>query len=68
MRDKVLYLMGEADPFAKLGGKATLERYGMNARFFPEVGHGINHEIAGEINAILIDSLGADSAADRLRM
>ncbi|HML47715.1 MAG TPA: alpha/beta hydrolase [Clostridia bacterium] len=59
-RDKVLYLIGEADPFAKLGGKAMLERYGMNARFFPEVGHGINHEIAGEINAILIEYFGAD--------
>jgi len=24
----------------------------MNARFFPETGHGINHEISEEINAI----------------
>ena len=64
-RDKVLYLMGESDPFARLGGKAALERYGMNARFFPEVGHGINHEIAEEMNAILIAYFNADTAAQQ---
>ncbi len=55
IRNKVLYLAGEADPFSLLGGKAALEKYRMNARFFDDVGHGINHEIAGEINAILIE-------------
>lgn len=54
LRDKVLYLMGEADPFAVMGGKAALEKYNMNAQFFPNVGHGINHEIADEINNIII--------------
>lgn len=55
IRDKVLYLIGEADPFSQLGGKALIEKYHMNARFFKEVGHGINHEIADEINRSLID-------------
>jgi len=55
LREKTLYLMGEADPFAVLGGKAMLLRYKMNAQFFPDVGHGINHEIAEEINRILVD-------------
>lgn len=54
IRSKILYLMGEADPFSILGGKAVTENYRMNALFFPGVGHGINHEIADEINTILI--------------
>lgn len=57
IRDKTLCLVGEADPFAILGGKAALEKYKMNARFFADVGHGINHEIASEINALLIEYL-----------
>ncbi|WP_438431858.1 alpha/beta fold hydrolase [Gorillibacterium sp. sgz500922] len=55
IRGKVLYLVGESDPFAILGGKAALELYRMNARFYPGVGHGINHEIPDEINSVLID-------------
>jgi pimeloyl-ACP methyl ester carboxylesterase len=55
IREKTLYLVGEDDPFAKLGGKTALLKNNMNVRFFPEVGHGINHEIADEINKILID-------------
>ena len=57
IRDKTLYLVGDDDPFAKLGGKDDLLQYKMNARFFPDVGHGINHEIAEEINAIIPDFL-----------
>ena len=55
IRGKILYLTGDADPFSILGGKAALEEYKMNACFFADVGHGINHEIADEINAILIE-------------
>lgn len=54
IRSKVLYLVGTADPFSILGGRATLEKYRMNVRFFDDVGHGINHEMAEEINEILI--------------
>lgn len=54
IRDKVLYLVGEEDPFAKLGGKQALLKNKMQVRFFPGVGHGINHEIADEINVVLI--------------
>jgi pimeloyl-ACP methyl ester carboxylesterase len=57
IRDKTLYLMGEEDPFARLGGKDALVRYAMDARFFPRVGHGINHEISEEINKILAGHL-----------
>ena len=55
IREKTLYLIGNDDPFAKLGGKDAIFKNNMNAQFFPEVGHGINHEIADEINQILID-------------
>lgn len=55
IKEKCLYLVGEADPFAKLGGKAMLEQYHMNTKFIPDVGHGINHEISDEINTMIID-------------
>jgi len=55
IREKTLYLVGEDDPFAKLGSKDVLLKNRMNVKFFPEVGHGINHEIAKEINQILIE-------------
>lgn len=54
IRDKIIYLVGLEDPFQKLGGADTLRNYGMNVRFYEEVGHGINHEIAEEINSIVI--------------
>jgi len=57
IRGKVLFLVGEDDPFAKLGGKDALLQYKMNVQFFPEVGHGINHEISEEINRLLIGYL-----------
>ena len=55
IRDKTLYLIGDDDPFAILDGKEELLKYNMNIRFFPDVGHGINHEIADEVNRIIID-------------
>jgi pimeloyl-ACP methyl ester carboxylesterase len=54
IRDKALYLVGVEDPFAKLGGKNALIRYRMNAKFYPEAGHGINHEISDKINNEII--------------
>ncbi len=58
VRGKCLYLVGEEDPFAKLGGKAALIENKMNAEFFEGVGHGINHEIAGVINQKMLDYFG----------
>lgn len=57
IKNKALYLAGEKDPFMMLGGKDALLRYKMNARIFPDAGHGINHEIADEINHLIIDYL-----------
>ncbi|HPF88583.1 MAG TPA: alpha/beta hydrolase [Candidatus Limiplasma sp.] len=54
IRDKALYLMGEADPFALLGGKAALLDHQMNAKFYPDTGHGINHERTDAVNQEII--------------
>ncbi|GGG12525.1 putative carboxylesterase nap [Paenibacillus aceti] len=55
LRDKVFYLVGLDDPFEKMGGAEALRAYDMNARFYEGAGHGINHEIADEINQMVID-------------
>jgi pimeloyl-ACP methyl ester carboxylesterase len=57
IQNKTLYLVGEDDPFAQLGAKQALLQYKMNAQFFPQVGHGINHEIADKVNEIVIGYL-----------
>lgn len=57
LREKALYLMGEEDPFVKFGAGDALTRHHMNARFYPEVGHGINHEIPGEIHSAILHYL-----------
>lgn len=57
IREKVHFLVGNDDPFAKLGGKEALLKFQMNVQFFPEVGHCINHEIAKEINQLLVNLL-----------
>lgn len=57
IRNKALFLVGDDDPFAKLGGKNALIQYKMNAKFYPKVGHGINHEISEEINKRIIEYL-----------
>lgn len=57
IRGKTLFLVGDDDPFAKLGGKDALLKCKMNARFFPQVGHGINYEISETVNQIVIDYL-----------
>lgn len=50
IRDKVYFLVGEEDPFQKLGGKQELLKYNMQVQFYPDAGHGLNHELAAEIN------------------
>lgn len=54
IRDKALFLRGDADPLSN-NCKAALDKYNMNYRFFKGVGHGINHEISQEINKIIIE-------------
>ena len=57
IRDKVTYLVGTEDPFEKIGGKEVLLRNRMNAVFYDGAGHGLNHELAGEINRKIISIL-----------
>ena len=57
IRDRVIYLVGEEDPFEKLGGKILLQQYNMNTVFYPDAGHGLNHELSEEINRKIIDIL-----------
>ena len=57
IREKIIYLAGDEDPFQKLGGKAALQSYCMKAVFYPDAGHGLNHELAEEINQKLLEEL-----------
>ncbi|MBP3886373.1 MAG: alpha/beta fold hydrolase [Cellulosilyticum sp.] len=53
IRENTYYLIGEEDPFEKLGGKEALIQHKMKVRFFEETGHGINHEKAEEVNQLV---------------
>ena len=57
IRPVAFYLVGKDDPFMQLGGEGVLERERMNYKVYPGVGHGINHEISGEINRTVVDIL-----------
>jgi len=58
---KSLFLCGESDPLGdRSRAEAQGEKYGVPFRFFPGAGYGLNHELPGEINAILIDFLGSE--------
>ena len=63
IRDKVVYLVGEEDPFQKLGGREALLENRMNVFFYPDAGHGLNHELSDEINRKIVELLGAEGAA-----
>lgn len=54
IRDKVFYFVGNEDPFQKMGGRTALIEANMNVKFYDGVGHGINHEIANEINEAIV--------------
>lgn len=54
IKDHVFYLVGEQDLFEQLGGKNALIEHDMNAHFYPDAGHGLNHENADEINEMMI--------------
>lgn len=65
IQGKCLFLCGEADPLGDVEKvKGKLERHGLNYQLFPEVGHGINHEIASEINSVILNFLGAIDAVN----
>lgn len=55
IRGKITYLVGEEDPFQKLGGKDLLIQYKMDTIFYEDAGHAINHELHDEINEKIIE-------------
>ncbi len=57
IKPRVLYLVGEDDPFQKLGGNEALLSRKMNAVVYPNAGHGLNHELAEKINQRMIAHL-----------
>lgn len=57
VREKTLFLVGGKDPFQTMGGRELLTQYNMNARFFEDAGHGLNHEKAEEVDRIIIEYL-----------
>ncbi|MDD2648649.1 MAG: alpha/beta hydrolase [Eubacteriales bacterium] len=60
IRPRCYYLLGERDPFQKLGGKDAVLSYKMNARFYENAGHGLNHELADEINEAICKILSGE--------
>ena len=57
VRDKIIYLVGEDDPFEKLGGKERILENRMNVTFYPDAGHGLNHELSSQINEKIVEVL-----------
>jgi len=57
-----LFLFGEADPLGDAAYlRRCLEANRLDYRFFPGVGHLINHEIAQEINGIMVSYFIGDT-------
>ncbi len=54
IRSRMLYIAGERDPFMKLGGGELLKSFNMNTIWLKDAGHGINHEMASEVNQAVI--------------
>lgn len=57
IREKITFLVGREDPFEKLGGETALKENRMNAFFYEDAGHGLNHERADEINRKIVEIL-----------
>ena len=56
IRRRALFLCGESDSLIDVKNmKQSLELFRLDHRFFPGVGHLINHVIAPEINKIMIE-------------
>ena len=57
LRKKLVYLVGEEDPFQKLGGKEILSQNHMETFFYKDAGHGLNHELSEKINKKMVSIL-----------
>lgn len=60
IREKTLFLLGEEDPFQKLGGKEAILKHRMHAVWYPNEGHGLNHELPEPVNRKMLEYLLAE--------
>ena len=61
LSDRLLCIVGKKDPFIMLGGaqlEEELKRYPLRVEFMEDAGHGINHEKAHEVDALIIEFFG----------
>ena len=58
IRPRITYLVGEEDPFQKLGGRELLIENKMDAIYYKDAGHALNHELHDEINEKIIELAG----------
>ncbi len=68
IRDKLEFLVGKDDPFQKMGGEKALVHYQMKASFYPDAGHGLNHELADEINRKMVEIFKQSVDKDEIKM
>ena len=62
LSDRLLCIVGKKDPFIMLGGsqlEEELKRYPLRVHFIEDAGHGINHEKASEVNALIKEHFGS---------
>lgn len=55
IKDKILYIVGNRDPFMMMGGLDLFKQYPFNVVVLEGAGHGINHEKAQEINKLIVE-------------
>jgi len=65
IREKTLFLVGEEDPFQKLGGKEALLKHRMNAIWYPNAGYGLNHELAEQVNKKMLEYFFISTQANK---
>ena len=67
IRDKLEFLVGKDDPFQKMGSEKALVHYQMKASFYPDAGHGLNHERADEINRKIVEIFDQSVDKDEIK-
>lgn len=57
IKEKVRFLIGEEDPFQKIGGREIMLLHHAKGKFYPTAGHGLNHELADKVNEDILTLL-----------
>lgn len=58
INQRAYLLLGELDPFEQYGGEQFVKESKLNAHFYEDAGHGLNHERAEDVNSLILDILG----------